>query len=476
MASISSTGLGSGLNVDDIISKLMAVEQKPITQLQTQASTIQTKISTYGQVQSALSTFRDAAARLAQPASWGASTATSSNAAAVAVTAGDGAVAGNYSIEVQNLASAQSVSSKTYASADAQVGEGNLRIELGSFGQSFTPQPNLAAANIQINSGDTLATVRDKINAAGAGVSAVIINDVTGARLVISSSASGAANGFRIQATDGDGGNADADGVSAFAFDPSENIASMTSRQTAADANAIVNGLPITAASNVWTNVIPGLTVNLNQANPNAPIQVGVVQDTTALKKNVQDFVDAYNGLAKLMSSSVKYDDATKTAGKLQGDSTAVSIQRQLRDALTSVSPASNTFQSLRSIGLESQSDGTIKVNDSKLTAALGNKAEVQKLFATSNASDMTQEGIAVRMRRLGDALLGTDGALTTRTSGLSSSLKANQKQQDVYSDRNEQKEKALRKQYSALDTSMANLTSLNTYIGNQIAQWNKSS
>ncbi len=477
MASISSAGLGSGLNVEDIISKLMALEQKPVTQLQTQATTIQTKISAYGQVQSALSTFRDAAAKLAQTSSWSAATATSADPSSVAVASGSGAVVGNYAIAVQSLASSQSVSSKTYTSDSALVGEGALRIELGSFGQSFTPQPNLDAANINISATDTVATVRDKINAAGAGVSAVIINDVTGARLVISSTATGASNGFRIQATDGDGDNGNTDGVSAFAFDPSEGVAAMTQNQAGADAVATVNGLQITTASNTWSEVIPGVTVNLQKTTAaNAPIQIGVAQDNTTLKKNVQDFVDAYNTMAKLLVSQTKYDEATKSAGKLQGDSTAVSLARQLRNALTGESPASSTFPSLRAIGLEAQADGTIKVNDTKLTSALGNVTELRRMFTTSNFTDQDQEGIAMRMRRLADAMLDSEGAVTTRTSGLNSSLTLNKKRQDEISTRLGLTETRLRAQYSALDTQMANLTSLNNYITKQVAAWNKSS
>ncbi|MGY4830198.1 flagellar filament capping protein FliD [Sphaerotilaceae bacterium SBD11-9] len=473
MATISSTGLGSGLDVESIITKLMSIEQQPIARLQTAASTIQTKISAFGQLQSSLSSFRDASLSLTKATTWGATTATSSNASAVQVTTGEGAVAGNYAISVESLATAESAVTHTYESADSLVGAGTLRVEIGSFGQAgFAPQPNLAAMSIDISPTDSLATVRNKINAAGAGVSAVIVNDSTGARLVISSTNPGASNAFRLS---GDGGAAD------LSFDPGSDTNAMTQTQAPADAQITINGLAVSTSGNRLTDTIQGLTINLNQVTAGATVQVTVAQDNAALKGSVQSFVDSYNTLAKMLSTQTKYDEATKTAGKLQGDSTAVSLQRQLRNLVTSSSPASSVYPTLNAVGITLQADGTMKIDDTKLTSALNsNPAEVKKLFSTSvtqvNANDPDQNGIATRLRIFGDKILGSEGALTTKTDSLNSILSLNQKQQDAMTDRLTLTEKRLRAQYSALDTNMSKLTALNTYITNQVAAWNKSS
>jgi len=161
----------------------------------------------------------------------------------------------------------------------------------------------------------------------------------------------------------------------------------------------------------------------------------------------------------------------------LQGDSTAVALQRQLRNMLTASSSASTVFSTLSQVGLEMQQDGTIKVNDAKLTSALSsNSAEVQKLFSNNDvAGNGAQDGIATRLRKFGDMVLGTDGMLTTRSAGLTKSLDLNGKQQDTLSTRLADTETRLRAQYSALDTKMASLNSLSSYITQQIAQWNKS-
>jgi flagellar hook-associated protein 2 len=473
MATISSAGIGSSLPVDDIISKLMSIEKQPIVRLQSQASTIQTKISAFGQLQSALSTFRDSSLALTKATTWGATTASSSDAAAIQVTTGEGAVAGNYAISVESLATAHAAVTRTYESSSELVGAGTLRVEIGSFGQAgFAPQPNLEAMSIDISPTDSLATVRNKINAAGAGVSAVIVNDTTGARLIISSTNPGSANAFRLSGT---GGAAD------ISFDPDAGANPMTQTQAPADAQATINGLPVTTSGNRLTDTIQGLTINLSKATAGATVQITVAQDNTSLKTSVQSFVDSYNALAKMLATQTKYDESTKTAGKLQGDSTAVSLQRQLRNVLTAESPASSTFPSLNSVGITLQSDGTLKIDDTKLTSALNsNPAEVKKLFSASspivNPTDPDLNGVAMRLRIFTDKILSSEGALTTKSASLNSTLSLNQKRQDEMTARMALTEARLRAQYTSLDTNMSKLTALNTYITNQVAAWNKSS
>jgi flagellar hook-associated protein 2 len=465
MATISSAGIGSGLDVESLVTKLMAVEQRPVTQLQTQATAIQTKISAFGQLQSTLSTFRDAALKLTQASTWGVTTAASSDPAAVKVSTTSGAVAGSYAVRVDSLAASESAVSKSYSASTDLVGEGTLRVEIGSLGQAgFAPQPNLAAMNIDISATDTLTTVREKINAAGAGVSAVIVNDATGMRLVISSTNPGAANVFKITSS----GSAD------LSYDPEQAGGGMTRSQQAADAHLNVNGVDILSSSNTLSDTIQGMTINLLKPTTSA-VQVSVTQDTDSVKASIQSFVDAYNGLASMLATQTKYDATTKTAGKLQGDSTAVSLQRQLRNALGGLTSASSAFSTVNDVGLTTQSDGTIKVNDAKLSTALGKVDELKKLFANVNTADSTKNGVAQRLRLFGDTVLGTDGALSTRTSGLSTSLSLNQKQQDALTARLALTEKRLRAQYTTLDTNMSKMTALNTYITNQVAAWNKS-
>ncbi|HSC65658.1 MAG TPA: flagellar cap protein FliD N-terminal domain-containing protein, partial [Caldimonas sp.] len=195
---ISSAGIGSGLDVNSIVTQLMAIEQKPLTALQTKATAIQSTVSEYGKIKSAVSTLRDLAAKLGSTTTWG-QTITNSSSTAVSATTNNSA-AGSYTVEVQALASVQTIATGSAAPATTTPGAGTLRIELGSYGAgqtSFTPKAGATAVDIAVTATDTLATVRDKINAAGAGVTALIMTDASGSRLLIRSNTSGAANAFR---------------------------------------------------------------------------------------------------------------------------------------------------------------------------------------------------------------------------------------------------------------------------------------
>lgn len=476
--SISSAGIGSGLDVNSIISGLMKVEQAPLTDLQTRATAIQTTISAFGGVKSAVATFRDAAAALALPSTWNATAGTSSDSTAVSVSTNSNATAGTYAVAVTALAATQSTVSGTFASGDSLVGSGTLHIDLGTWstGQAaFTAKTGSTGMDITVASTDTLSTLAAKINSAGAGVTASIVTDTTGSRLVFSSTTTGTDNAFRVTAADSDGGNADATGLSALAFDPAGGTSTTTLTQGAANAAATVNGVGVTSATNTLTGVFNGLTLTLAKVSA-TPVQISVAQDTAGITKAVQGFVDAYNGLSTLLSTDLKYDSSTKVAGPLQADSAAVSLQRQLRNIVGGSSSASSTFTTLSQVGLEVQTDGTLKLNSTKLTNALtSNPSELKKLFTNVDMATPANNGIANRLRSFGDTVLGTSGLLTSRIAGLNTKLTSNQTDQDKLNNRLDATKARLQAQYTALDAKMASIGTLSTYITQQIANWNKS-
>jgi hypothetical protein len=244
------------------------------------------------------------------------------------------------------------------------------------------------AIDVAVAATDTLADVRDKINAAGAGVTALVMTDSSGSRLLIRSNATGAENAFRTTVTDGDGGNADATGLSMLAFDPRPAGAD-DAEPDASDAAATVNGLPVTSTSNTLTNIVDGLTLTLNaETTLTGPATVNVVTDTEALKKTLTDFAAAYSAVVKLIAADTKYDPVAKKGAILQGDSAATGMQRQLRTLAGSASAASAVFGHLSDIGLELQGDGSMTVNGTKLGAALANVAELKKMFSSSSRTD----------------------------------------------------------------------------------------
>jgi len=478
MATISSIGIGSGLDIESVIRQLVAVERTPVNQLQKEATSLQTRLSTYGKLQSGMAALRDAASALTRATTWGATTGASSDAAAVAVNTGSSTRPGTYAIEVQRLAAPQSNATGVYASADSLVGEGTLHIELGTWaaGQgSFTPRPGGSVVDITVGPpAESLAQLRDKINASNSGVVASVLTDASGARLVLRSAATGEANGFRIAVSDTDGNNSDGIGLSALAFDPSAGILTMAQALAAANAAASLNGLPIASTSNTLSDVLDGITLTLGKVTT-APVLVEAKPDTASIRQAMDNFVSAYNELNKLVAEQTKYDAASKTAGVLQGDSAAVSMRAQMRSLMGSNSSASTMFTRVADIGFDVQSDGSIKINETKLANGMANLDEMKKLFSSSDLLVPANNGIAVQLRAMADQVLGIEGSISSRTEGLRKRLDMNQDRQDMLNDRIAMVEKRLRAQYTALDRQMASLTSLSNYVSQQISAMNQS-
>ena len=183
MATISSAGIGSGINVESVVSQLVSLEKKPLASLQSLASSMQTKLSIYGSVKSQFSALSDAAAKLGNDSGWSAVTGSSSNATAVAVTAGSGASPGNFTLAVQQLAKAQATASATLTTG-AAVGAGTLNIDLGRWSSgSFTASGT--TTSITVEATDTLTQVASKINDEQSGVTATVLKDASGERLLL---------------------------------------------------------------------------------------------------------------------------------------------------------------------------------------------------------------------------------------------------------------------------------------------------
>lgn len=477
MATISSPGVGSGLDVNSIITQLVAVERIPLTKLETEAKALETKLSTYGKVKSAIATLRDAASALTRAETWSKTTGTSSS-AAVTVTTGPTTKPGNYSVQVNQLAAAQSNATGVFATADTVVGEGTLTIELGTWGtgqSSFTPKVGATAVSITVGPpAESLAQLRDKINASGAGVIASVLTDASGARLVLRSSSPGASSAFRVTVGDADGNNSDGVGLSALAFDPSAGILTMAQALAASNASATLNNLPITSESNTLTDVLDGISLTLNQATA-GPVLLSAALDTPALRKAVDAFVTAYNDLNKLMADQTKLASAGQNSTSLHGDSAAVAIRSQMRQLLGSTSAASTTFTRLSEAGLDMQRDGSIVLNETKITSALANPLEARKLFGNVDTLVSANNGVATLIRNMADSLLGTSGTIVTRSEGLRKRIDMNQDRQENLTNRIAQVEKRLRAQYTALDRQMAQLNSLSGYISQQLTVFNNS-
>ncbi len=531
MATISSAGIGSGLDVKSIVSQLMAIEQQPKNQLVTAATKIQTQISEVGKVTSALSTLKDLSSKLASSTFWNQTTASSSS-AAVTVTSSSTALTGSYSVDVQQLASTQSLmSGQTFDSATALVGAGMLNIQMGTWGgtnQSTFTASSTPTASISVSATDTVQSLRDKINAAGIGVSASILTDSTGARLVMRSTSSGAANGFRVTPSGASGG------VATMGYDPSRSVTGATQTKAAADAKITVDGVSLTSSTNTFADVMDGVSITANAVtassgsttttttsgtgtggttpNPSdwggiwsylqnlanggntsgsntsgstttttttspatgTSATVTVSNDTAAIKTTLESFATAYTALNSLIATDTKYDSTTNKAGPLQGDSTVVAVQTRMRTLLGATSTASSSFSRMSDAGFELQRDGSLTINSTKVANALSNLSQMKALFVDNTSTSTSGEGFGKQFYDTAYSMLTTGGSINSRSTALADKLSRNQKSQAAMDARLAQTQKMLEAQYGALDTRMASLTGLSGYVTQQVTQWNK--
>lgn len=475
MAAITSAGIGTGRDIETLISQLVAVERQPITQLQKQTDGLKTKLSAVGKVQSSLAALRDAAAKLTNPSTWGANLGTSSDASSVAVAPGAGAAAGNVAVSVSRLASAQSVST-SYQPATGPVGQGTITIELGKWNadqSEFTAKDGASAVTIDITDGsNSLSQIRDKINAAKAGVQASIVTDNGGSRLVMRSTETGESNGFRVAIADGDG-LLDGQGLDALSFDPrSPELSKMMQNQAAGNALAKLNGLDIVSESNTLKDSIDGLTITLLKPTT-ADINLTIAADKEGIKKAVNDFMTAYNGVASQLRDQTKYDQANKVAGTLQGDSTVLGVQYGMRGMAAGSTSLGGKLNRLADIGLDPGLDGTLKLNSAKLETALSDLDSLKQLFMGVDNANPENNGLAQRLRKFADEALGSQGGLTTKQSGLQERINGNSSKAAKLEDKAALAETRLRQRYTALDVQMGKLSNLSSYVSQQMTLLN---
>lgn len=477
MATISSTGIGSGLDVSTIVTQLMALERRPLNLLQQSASTLNTKLSAIGKLQSLTSAVRDASSKLSSLTLWGQTVATSANPSAVTVSTTAGAVAGAYAVRVGSLAAGQTVSSRAFTDSASTLNEGTLTIELGAWSgeptpTGFTPKAGATAIAIPIGPGETsLEAIRDKINAAGAGVSASLINDATGTRLALRSTETGAQNAFRISAVESSDDGDPATGLSALNFDATNPASTLVRNQSAANATATINGIDIDSASNTLADVSDGMTVQLLQATT-ADVAVSVTPDTEAVKAAINTFVSAFNGLASYIREQTKYNPDSKSGGTLQGDRLATGLQSQMRALLNQDSTASATFERMSDIGISFAADGTLTTSATKLDNALKNLPELRKVLVADGA-DATSSGFVDRFKDFTDLVLGSEGSFESRNKSIQTMLAQNSKRQDSMAQRLTLVEARLYKQYQTLDTNLAQMNTVSTYLTQQLALMN---
>ena len=408
MASITSSGIGSGIDIKSLVSQLVTAERTPVdTRLNQREAALQTRISALGGFKSALSTFQSALSSIKNTATFQASAkATVGNDKLFTASASSAAPSGSYSVKVENLAQSQKLATDPALNIQQDpdqyvVGTGTLTFQFGTYdngGNTFTANANKAVKTVTIDSSNnSLNGVAKAINDAKIGVTANVINDGSGWRLTLSSNDTGAANSLKITTVDGDSNNTDAAGLSILAYDPTltaydplnptttggKNMQQPVG-QDAKDASVIIDGLTVTSPSNTLNQAIQGVTLNLAAADTTTATTLTVAQDNSAISNGVQSFINAFNDLAGTVKSLTSYNAETKESGALQGDFSVRAIFGQIRSELNKVVTGSSTqFDSLADLGISTNRDGTLALDTAKLQKAIATDAQgVVGLFA----------------------------------------------------------------------------------------------
>lgn len=390
---ITSSGLGSGLDINGIISQLMLVEQQPITALNTKEVTLQSKITALGSLKSSLSQFQTKVKALTDPSKFNQITSSISDSTYATVSTSSKAQVGRFSLEVSQLAQANKIKTGVFSKTTDVVGTGKLTIQLGTYANgSFSPNADQTTMSVTIDSSkNTLAGVRDAINAANGGVTAAIVNDGSGNRLVLSSKDTGVANSIKITTEDNDLNNTDTTGLSQLAYDPAAASGAgknLTELQAAKNALLKVDGLDVSKSSNVISDAVEGVTLSLSKVTTTA-LSVNVSRSSADITTAVQDLVKEYNTLASSMADlgHFNYNASTKVkdAGTLQGERALRSVQTELRSVLTGSLGTSNTYTRLSDVGITFNKDGTLALDSTKLSTAISNDYQkVASLFAAN--------------------------------------------------------------------------------------------
>jgi len=445
---ISSTGIGSGLDINSIVTSLTTAKAAPETNALNRSKTSFTaEVSAFSTFNSALATFQATLATLQDSTKLASRTATLADTTIATATATSSAVAGQYSIQVQNLATAASLSSQPIASATSNIGTGTLTIAVGGVSTSITID----------STNNTLQGIAATINSApnNPGVSASIITTTAGARLVLSGTATGAANTIKVTQSGGDGG------LAALQYDPANGLNNLTQTQAALNANFSVNGYAATSAGNQVSGVISGVTLNLVKATAaNTPTTLTVGNDTQGAQTSISTFVAALNGLQTSIHSLTGYNASTQTAGPLLGNQTLLSFQNQLSKILGQVnSGIASGPNSLAALGITANTQGTFSTNSTTLGNALTASVDsVAKLLSGPN-------GIATQLNTFVTQYTQAGGLLDTISNSLQTSLTNIAKQQADLTARMVVYSATLTAEYNAMDTAVALLKQTQTYL-----------
>jgi flagellar hook-associated protein 2 len=444
---ISSSGIGSGLNVSQIVTALMDAEKGPLNSINKSISTDNAQISAYGSISSQISSFQSSIAGLVTSSTIKATTASSSSTAVLSVSNDGTALAGEYKITDVTLASPQvltsNISNTAYTSIGSSIGTTGSITITGTTTTTITPTTY------------TVAGMVDAVNSANiSGVSATIVNLGTSA-----------SPDYQIRIIN------TSDTAATITLSAGNDFTGLAFTSTAAVTGSLkINGTTVTRSSNTIADLIPGLTINLVGTGDST---ITVAQDNSALSAKISEFVTAFNTLDKSLKDISSYDATAKKGAALYGDYTINSLRREIRSIVTSTldDVSATSYNRLSQVGVSFESDGTLSLDSTTLNTAISaNFNKVASLFSgTGDSTDDSElQGFAYQLNILLTTATGIDGLITNRKSSLQTEIRRLQARAEQEQLRLDDLQQLYQRQYTALDTAVASLNSMASYLTNQ--------
>ena len=442
MTAVTFAGLASGIDTSALVTQLVNAERAPANAIANHQADINSQKSIVNKLSAALASLGTAVKALSLPTQTQPRTASSSD-GHVTVAASSGAVATVHDVRVTSLARSQITSSRQFTSSVAGVlGAGSVTITTGA-----------TSKQIDYGATDSLADIASKINDAGVGAKASVLFDGTSYRLMVASTETGTAAAAHF-----------VDSGDSLGLSSTANI-----KVPARDAVATIDGVSVTRGKNVIDDAISGLTITLVSPHPTddltASSAVTVALDTAGLKTTLQSFVAAYNAVNSAVHGQLDYSGAKKGTDTLFGDS----MLRQLEGALGNVMTSGygsdpNDPKTIGALGLTRARDGSLTIDDTKLSAALTARPDaIGDLFVTG--------GFAAAMTTLTDNYARSgDGILSSKTQSLNDRFNMLQTQADLINRRADSLQTQLETQFNALETAMSKLKSQSSFLSSMFS------
>lgn len=439
MATITSLGVGSGLNLSGLVDELRAAERQKLVPILQQQSAQQTKISAYGRLESAMDRVQTSIAALNDASTFKQQKSTVTGTGVLA-TAGETANAGRYEVTVSQLARSGSAASNSVALDQAlTAADATLSLNFGA-GDTQT------SYNVNIAAGSTLADIRDQINAdKEAGVTASIVNDGTGYRLALSSKETGK-----------DASLVGFSGLDSLTMDAA-------TLRVGQDAELNVNGIAITSKTNRVEEAIQGVTLDLTAVS-DSPVTLVIERDEDSLKEAINDFVKNYNEMKSTVGRMTAFNGEGETSGELIGDRTVRTIENRLRRDITD-SLGEGDISRLSQMGITIDVRGRLRVDEEKLDDAVANNPEG---LATFFAGDSKEGGFAGRLNATLESITSDEGIIQSSKNSAEQRIDSLEERKLRMESSIERSMERYRKQFGQLDGMIAQMNSMSNYLTQQ--------